>query len=69
MKSSHPLSIDRRTFGLTVGAMSANQATFTQFAPGITVTVGLLAAAMVFTIGVSLGSASSLISVRRHLES
>lgn len=57
------------TFGLTVGGMSANPATFAQFAPGITVTVGLLAAAMVFTIGVSLGSGSSLISVRRHLES
>ena len=57
------------TFGLTVGGMSANPATFTQFAPGITVTVGVLAAAIVFAIGVSLGSGSSLISVRRHLES
>ena len=57
------------TFGLTVAGMSANPLTFAQFAPGITVTVGALAAMMVFAIGISLGSGSSLISVRRHLES
>jgi cell division transport system permease protein len=57
------------TFGLILAGISAGSGTFTQFAPGITVAVGALAGVLVFAIGVSLGSGSSLISVRRHLES
>jgi cell division transport system permease protein len=57
------------TFGLTVAGISAGAGTFTQFAPGVTVAVAALAAAIVFATGVSLGSGSSLVSVRRHLES
>jgi hypothetical protein len=50
--------------GITYGASS-----FTQFAPGVTVTIAALAGAIVFVSGLSLGSGSSLVSVRRHLES
>jgi cell division transport system permease protein len=57
------------TFGLTVAGISAGAGTFVQFAPGVTVTVAALAAAIVFATGVGLGSGSSLVSVRRHLES
>ncbi len=57
------------TFGLAVAAMTAGAASFTQFAPGITVTVAAIASAIVFATGLGLGSGSSLISVRRHLES
>ena len=57
------------TFGLTVAGISAGAGTFIQFAPGVTVGVAALAAAVVFVTGVSLGSGSSLVSVRRHLES
>jgi cell division transport system permease protein len=57
------------TFGLAMAGMAAGPASFTQFAPGITVTVAALAAAFVFATGLGLGSGSSLISVRRHLES
>jgi hypothetical protein len=49
--------------------MAAGAASFTQFAPGVTVTVAAIAAALVFATGLGLGSGSSLISVRRHLES
>jgi hypothetical protein len=49
--------------------MSQGSTTFTQFAPGITVTVAAIAAASVFAAGLGLGSGSSLVSVRRHLES
>jgi hypothetical protein len=47
----------------------AGASTFTQFAPGITVAVAAIAAAIVLAAGLGLGSGSSLISVRRHLES
>jgi cell division transport system permease protein len=57
------------TFGLTLSAISAGATTFTQFAPGITIAIGALAGAIVFATGISLGSGSSLLSVRRHLES
>jgi cell division transport system permease protein len=57
------------TFGLAVAAMQAASASFTQFAPGVTVTAAALAAALVFAAGLGLGSGSSLIGVRRHLES
>lgn len=57
------------TFGLAVAAMTAGATSFTQFAPGITLTVAAIASAIVFAAGLGLGSGSSLISVRRHLES
>ncbi len=57
------------TFGLTMAGISAGSASFTQFAPGITVTVAAVAAAIVFATGLGLGSGSSLVSLRRHLES
>jgi cell division transport system permease protein len=57
------------TFGLTMTGIQAGAGTFTQFAPGVTVTVAALAAGIVFLMGVSLGSGSSLVGVRRHLES
>jgi cell division transport system permease protein len=57
------------TFGLTMAGIQAGSSTFVQFAPGVTVTVAVAAAAMVLAIGIGLGSGSSLISVRRHLES
>ena len=56
------------TFGLTAVGIAAGSNTFAQFAPGVTVTIAALAATMVFAIGVGLGSGSSLVSVRRHLE-
>jgi hypothetical protein len=52
-----------------MAGMTAGPASFTQFAPGITVTVAAIAAAVVFAAGLGLGSGSSMISVRRHLES
>jgi len=53
---------------LTAAAIAAGSNSFTQFAPGVTITVAALAAAMVFITGVGLGSGSSLMSLRRHLE-
>jgi cell division transport system permease protein len=57
------------TFGLAMTAIAAGSSSFTQFAPGVTVTVAAIAAAIVFATGLGLGSGSSLVSVRRHLES
>jgi len=57
------------TFGLTLAGISAGAGTFERFAPGVTVTIAAIAAAVVFALGVGLGSGSSLVSVRRHLES
>lgn len=57
------------TFGLAMAGISQASGSFTQFAPGVTVTVAAFAAAAVFAAGLGLGSGSSLISVRRHLES
>jgi cell division transport system permease protein len=57
------------TFGLAIVGIEAGSGTFTRFAPGITVTVAAIAATMVFALGLSLGSGSSLVSVRKHLES
>ena len=56
------------TFALTATGIAEGAGTFAQFAPGVTITVGALAATIVFGIGVGLGSGSSLISMRRHLE-
>lgn len=57
------------TYGLTMAGMAAGSGTFTQFAPGVTATVAAVAATIVFATGVGLGSGSSLVGVRRHLES
>jgi len=57
------------TFGLTATGIAAGPGSFSQFAPGVTVTVAALAAAIVFATGLGLGSGSSLVSLRRHLES
>jgi cell division transport system permease protein len=57
------------TFGLTVAGISAGADTFARFAPGVTFTAAVFAAVIVLATGVGLGSGSSLISVRRHLES
>jgi cell division transport system permease protein len=56
------------TFALTAAGIAAGSNSFTQFAPGVTLTVAAVAAAMVFITGVGLGSGSSLMSLRRHLE-
>ncbi len=56
-------------FGLTMAGIAAGSDSFAQFAPGVTVTVAAFAAILVFTAGVGLGSGSSLVSLRRHLES
>jgi cell division transport system permease protein len=57
------------TFALAMAGITGGSGTFTQFAPGITATVAAVAAMIVLAIGVGLGSGSSLVSVRRHLES
>jgi cell division transport system permease protein len=56
-------------FGLTAAAIAAGSASFTQFAPGVNVVVAACAAAIVFATGLGLGSGSSLVSLRKHLES
>lgn len=57
------------TFGSTSAAISSQRASFTQFAPGVTLTVGGIGAGVVLLLGIALGSGSSLISLRRHFES
>ena len=57
------------TFGLTMAGISAGADTFARFAPGVTISVAGIAAVIVLATGVGLGSGSSLVSVRRHLES
>jgi hypothetical protein len=51
-----------------VTGIEAAAGTFGQFAPGVTVAVAGAAAAMVVLVGLALGSGSSLISLRRHME-
>ncbi len=57
------------TFGLAMAGITTGSANFSQFAPGVTSGVAVIAAAMVFVTGLGLGSGSSLVSVRRHMES
>jgi cell division transport system permease protein len=57
------------TFGLTLGAISGASSGFARFAPGVTLPVAGYAAALVLLVGFALGSGSSLISLRRHMES
>jgi cell division protein FtsX len=56
------------TFALTLAGISSASGAFTQFAPGVTVTVAGVTAAAVVVVGLCLGSGSSLISLRRHME-
>jgi len=57
------------TFGLAMAGIAEGSASFSQFAPGVTVTAAAAAALIVFAAGLGLGSGSSLLSVRKHLES
>jgi len=57
------------TFGLTTAGINSASTTSSQLAPGVTVSVAAVAALLVFLAGLALGSGSSLISLRRHLES
>ena len=56
------------TFALGAGAITAGSGGFTEFAPGVTVVTVVVAAVGVMLAGVTLGSGSSLISLRRHME-
>jgi len=56
------------TLGLTATGTSLASGTLTQFAPGISIAVGVVAAAIVVLVGLVLGSGSSLISLRKHME-
>lgn len=57
------------TFGLTAAGVAAAAGAFTRFAPGVGVSSGAVAAALIVVAGLGLGSGSSLISLRRHMES
>jgi cell division transport system permease protein len=57
------------TFGLAAAAIGLGPASFSQFAPGVTITVAGVAAATVLAVGLALGSGSSLLTLRRHMES
>jgi cell division transport system permease protein len=57
------------TFGLAMTGIEAGSSNFALFAPGVTEGIAALAAAMVLAAGLGLGAGSSLVSVRRHLES
>ena len=57
------------TFGLAAAAIALGSESFVQFAPGITTTVAAVAAALVVAAGLALGSGSSLLTLRRHMES
>ena len=57
------------TFGVTAAGITGGSGGFTQLAPGVTFAVAALAALSVVAAGLLLGSGSSLISIRRHMES
>ncbi len=57
------------TFGLAAAAIALGSASFAQFAPGVTTAVAAVAAALVVLAGLALGSGSSLLTLRRHMES
>lgn len=57
------------TFGLVLVGINAGSESFAQFAPGVTVMVAAVGGAAVLATGLGLGSASSLLSLRRHMES
>lgn len=55
------------TVGLSLAAIAAGAGSFSQVAPGVTVSVALITGLLVLVAGVVLGSGSSLLSLRRHL--
>ena len=57
------------TLGLAVAAIAFGSDGFAQFAPGVTTTVAAVAAVSVLLAGLVLGSGSSLLTLRRHMES
>lgn len=57
------------TFALTFGGIKGASNAFAQFAPGVTIDVAVVAGVAVLAVGLALGSGSSLISLRRHMES
>ncbi len=57
------------TFGLAMAGITGGSSGFAQFAPGVTIGVAGAAAGLVFAAGLGLGSGSSLLGVRRHMES
>ena len=57
------------TFGLAMAGIETGSGSFTQFAPGVTIAVAAVAATAVLLVGLGLGSGSSLVSLRRHMES
>src|SRR5207244_3265719 len=68
----NPTSYDRGAYEriqAVLSGIAAGSQSFTQFAPGVTTTVAAIAAAIVIGTGLGLGSGSSLLSVRRHMES
>jgi cell division transport system permease protein len=57
------------TLAVTVVAVSAGASSFVQLAPGLSIVAAALACVAVFLAGLILGSGSSVLGVRRHLES
>lgn len=57
------------TLALGLAVVRLGAANFAQIAPGLTGSVALLTAGLVVLAGVALGSGSSLLGLRRHLES
>jgi cell division transport system permease protein len=57
------------TLLISLALISAGSSSFAQVAPGVTVEVAIVAALLVFVVGIALGSGSSLFSLRKHLES
>jgi cell division transport system permease protein len=57
------------TFGLALAGIAGGSGSFSQFAPGVTAAVAAVAAGVVLGAGLALGSGSSLLSMRRHMES
>ena len=57
------------TFGLALAGIETGSSSLSQFAPGLTVSVAAVASATVLLVGLGLGSGSSLMSLRRHMES
>lgn len=56
------------TILISLAAIQAGAGAFAQVAPGMTLRVALTAAVALFVAGLALGSGSSLMSLRRHLE-
>ncbi|HKC18823.1 MAG TPA: permease-like cell division protein FtsX, partial [Candidatus Dormibacteraeota bacterium] len=57
------------TFALTFAGIASASNAFAQFAPGVTIEVAIVAGSLLLAIGLVLGSGSSLLSLRRHMES